>query len=65
MTDKLLYAATAIALASVLVLDPTFFANLFRAFGEPTITSLGIWEVSVAGILATLIVAAIVMERRP
>ena len=66
MTDKLLYAAVGLALLGVLVFDPTFLENLFHAFGSPpAITQLGIWEVSVAGILATLIVAAIIMERRP
>ena len=65
MIDRVLYVAVAIALLGVLVFDPTFLENLFHALGEPTaITSVGIWEVSVAGILAALIVAAIVMERR-
>ena len=66
MIDRVLYALVALALASVLVFDSTFLENVFHAFGEPTaITSVGIWEVSVAGILAAVIVAAIVMERRP
>lgn len=66
MTDRLLYGLVGAALLGVLVFDPTFLENLLRAFGEPTaITQLGVWEVSVASILATLIVAAIVMERRP
>ena len=65
MIDRVLYALVALALASVLVFDSTFLENVFHAFGEPTaITSLGIWEVSTASILAALIVAAIVMERR-
>jgi hypothetical protein len=65
MTDRILYAAVAVALLGVLVLDPTFLENLFHALGgPPAITSLGIWEVSTASILAALIVAAIVMERR-
>ena len=66
MTDKLLYAAVGLALLGVLVFDPTFLKNLLHAFGSPTaISQLGIWEVSVASLLATLIVAAIIMERRP
>ena len=66
MIDKFLYGLVGAALLGVLVLDPTFLANLLRAFGAPpAISQLGIWEVSVAGLLATLIVAAIIMERRP
>jgi hypothetical protein len=66
VTDKLLYAAVGLALLGVLIFDPTFLENLLHAFGAPTaISQLGIWEVSVAAILATLIVAAIIMERRP
>ena len=65
MTDKLLYAAVGLALLGVLVFDPTFLENLLHAFDASTaISQLGIWEVSVAGILATLIVAALVMNRR-
>ena len=65
MIDRLLSMLVGAALLGVLVFDSTFLENVFHAFGEPTvITSVGIWEVSVAGILATLIVAALVMDRR-
>ena len=66
MIDRLLYGLVIAALLAVLVFDPTFLENLFQAFGSPLATTqLGIWEVSTASILAALIVAAIVMERRP
>ena len=34
MTNRLLYAATALALLAVAVFDQTFTTNLLRAFGD-------------------------------
>ena len=64
MVDRLLYTAVAAALASVLVFDETFSANLVHAFGPLAVPALDPWELGVAGVLAGLIVAAIYRERR-
>jgi hypothetical protein len=46
-------------------LDGNFAANLSRVFGEPlAATPLGIWEVTIAAVLAALIVAAFVRDGR-
>ena len=64
MIDRLLYAATAAALASVLVFDEIFSSNLTRAFGEPIATTpLNTWEVWGAGIFLVLAAVAIYRER--
>ena len=59
MIDRLLYAATALTLASVLMFDDTFSANLVRAIGPIAVPSLNPWEMAVAGILAALIVTVL------
>jgi len=59
MIDRLLYAATALTLASVLMFDDTFSANLIRAIGPIAVPSLNPWEMAVAGILAALIVTVL------
>ena len=65
MTDRFIYVITAIALASVLIFDKTFSANLFRAFGEPTATmSLNPWAAGVGGVFMMLLVAALCREWR-
>jgi hypothetical protein len=64
MIDRLLYAATALTLASVLMFDDTFSANLIRAIGPIAVPSLNPWEMAVAGILAALIVTVLYRERR-
>jgi hypothetical protein len=64
MIDRLLYAATAVALASLLALDPTFAVNLARAFsGAPVATPLALWEQGAAGILLGLVVITMFRER--
>jgi hypothetical protein len=64
MTDRLLYVATATALAVVFMFDETFSSNLVHAFGSLAIPAFNPWEFGVAGILAGLIVAALYRERR-
>jgi hypothetical protein len=60
MIDRLLYAATAMALISVVMFDENFAVNLSRAFGEPNdFMPPDTWELSVAGILGVLIGAAL------
>ena len=62
--NRLLYAITALALASVFVFDETFSSNLARVIGEPIAAMpLNMWEVGMAGVLAALIVAAFFRER--
>ena len=64
MTNGLLYAITALALASVFVFDENFSSNLARVIGEPIAAMpLNMWEVGMAGVLAALIVAAFFRER--
>ena len=63
--DRLLYASVALALAGVLLLDPTFVANLARAIDAPSMPPHGLelWGSAVA----LLLCAAIVLygRRRP
>lgn len=47
MIDRLAFGAVAVALASVLVLDGTFGANLHRAFGPNPMPDLAGWQVGV------------------
>ena len=64
MIDRLLYVATALTLASVLMFDDTFSANLVRAIGPIAVPPLNRWEMAIAGILAALIVTVLYRERR-
>jgi hypothetical protein len=65
MTDRLLYATLALALAGVVLLDPTFMANLVRAIYVPSLPLHGL-ELWGSGV-ALLLCAAIVLygRRRP
>jgi hypothetical protein len=66
MIDRLLYAATAIALACVVVLDPAFSTNLLRAVDGVafTIRPLNLWQTGAAGALLGLAIIAVYREWR-
>jgi hypothetical protein len=56
--DRLLYATLALALAGVLLLDPTFVANLAQAIDAPSMPlhGLELWGSAVALLLCAAIV---------
>jgi hypothetical protein len=65
MINRLLYGLVAAAMASVLVIDGTFSANLFHAIGEPTADlSLNGWDLWGIAIFLALAVAALYRELR-
>ena len=65
MTDRWLYVAIVIALASVVLFDPSFVTNLWRAIDAPSLPlhGLELW----GSATALLLCAAIVLfgRRRP
>ena len=67
MIDRILYAAVALALTSVLVFDGNFAANLSSALGGPLVaTPLDTWEMWLCVIFVVLAAVALVREiRRP
>jgi hypothetical protein len=66
MIDRLLYTATALALACVFVFDPAFSANLFRALNEGgfVLPPFNPWETGAASIFLALAVIALWREWR-
>ena len=62
--DRLLYATTGIALASVFLLDDTFTSNLFRAIGGEIPTLLvNPWAEGLSAVFLVLAAVAIYKER--
>ena len=61
MIDRLLYAATALALACVFVFDGNFAANLSRAVGDEPL-SLNPWEAGLGAIFAVAVGIALYRE---
>jgi hypothetical protein len=66
MTDRLFYAATALALLAVFALDPNFATNLSRVFadGEITLPQLDRWVAGAGSIFLVLGVVALFREWR-
>jgi hypothetical protein len=63
--DRLLYATTGIALASVFLLDETFSDNLFRAIGgEIPALSVNPWTAGLGAVFLVLAAVAIYREMR-
>ena len=61
MTNRLLYALTALALASVFVLDGNFAANLSRAINDEPL-SLNPWEAGLGAAFAVAVGIALYRE---
>jgi hypothetical protein len=64
MTDRLLYAATALALMAVFALDPNFFENLSRAFTGAEFVSLDPWTAGAVVIFLALAAISLFWEWR-
>jgi hypothetical protein len=63
MIERLIYAITAFALASVILFDKNFLSNLTHAIGKP-IAPFNAWKAGVGGALLILAVAAICQKLR-
>jgi len=61
LLNRLLYAATALALAGAFVFDGNFAANLSRAFADEA-PSLDSWEAGLSAIFAVALLAALWRE---